>query len=288
MSDTETGNVADLLKTMKSQSALLQRLAGYAASREWRDLLNAIPVKQRLEHYGRKVYSQNDEDGILQEVFRRIGISRESGVFVECGVGNGLENNTHYLLRQGYTGVWLEQLERSVEKIRRLFGEYLASGQLSVHHLFVTTENIDDHLRTLAAGRRVSVLSIDVDGNDYWLWKAIRAIEPAVVIIEYNATCPPPLAVVQRYRPDHVWKGTDYFGASLSAIAKLGAEKGYQLVSCNITGLNAFLVRKELATYERFPYEATPENLYHPCRNELTYDCFGRGYKPDVGSYVFV
>lgn len=277
-----------LRKAVEKQSARIERLAATAARQEWRELLRAIPDPYRLEHWGRKVYSQNDEDGILAEVLRRLRIGPSAGVFVEIGASSGLENNTQLLLRQGFSGVWIEAAGASVEKMRKLFAEYLASGQLMVQPLFVTAENVDAAVAGPLAGRPVAVLSVDVDGNDYWLWKAVTSIEPSVVIIEYNGKFPPPLAIVQRYRADHAWKGTDYFGASLSAMAKLGDAKGYCLVGCNITGSNAFFVRTDLVG-DHFPYAQTAEHLYQPCRYYLTYDCFASaGYKPDVGPFESV
>jgi hypothetical protein len=284
-----------LRKAIEKQTTRIERLAGSAARQEWRELLRAIPDARRLEHWGRKVYSQNDEDGILAEIFRRLGVGAASGIFVEIGASNGLENNTHLLLRQGFSGVWVDGAGANVQKMRTRFADYLADCRLSAQHLRVTAENIDATLTATVAGRPVAVLSIDVDGNDYWLWKAVRSIEPPVVVIEYNGKFPPPLAIVQRYRADHVWTGTDYFGASLAAMEKLARAKGtagggtaYSLVGCNVTGSNAFFVRDDLVQ-DHFPYAQTAEHLYHPCRYHLMYDCFASaGHKPDVGPFEYV
>jgi hypothetical protein len=274
--------------TLQKTVGQLQRLALYAARREWRDLLTAIPDPRRLEHFGRKVYSQNDEDGILEEIFRRLGLGPADGIFIECGSGNGVENNTHYLLRKGYSGAWIEGSEHWVEKTRHTFRAYVDEGRLEIRQLFITTDVIDATLGAIANGRNVSLLSIDVDGNDYWIWDAVQSISPAVVMSEYNARCPPPLAQVQKYRPDHKWDGKDYFGATLGALDKLAARKGYRLVGCNITGMNAFFVRNDLIQ-DRFPYELTATHLYQPPRYELTYDCFSKvGHKPQAGVYVNV
>jgi hypothetical protein len=277
-----------LEKTMAKQRQLLERLAAYAARQEWRDLLAGITNPLRLEHWGRKVYSQNDEDGIIEEIFRRIGIEPARGIFIEFGAGHGLENNTHYLLRKGYSGVWLEASADLVERALRSFRAYVARDRLQIERVNVTAEIIDDHLSRLARGRDIALLAIDMDGNDYWVWKAIRSLRAAVVVIEYNARCPPPVAQVQEYRADHAWNGTDYFGASLSALETLGAEKGYRLVGCNITGTNAFFVRQDLIGGQ-FPYELTAEHVYQPPRYDLTYDCFARvGHKASPGVYLDV
>lgn len=270
------------------QMIRLERVAASMTRQEWRELLRGIPHPQRLEHSGQKVYSQNEEDGIIAEIFRRLAIDPASGMFIEFGVENGIESNTHFLLRKGFRGVWLDGSDGRVEGIQARFHHYVKTRQLTVRHLFVTAENIDAELAGLEGKGKVALLSIDVDGNDYWIWKAITSIQPAVVVIEYNGKYPPPLAVAQRYRADRVWKGTDDFGASLSAMAKLGQSKGYSLVGCNTTGMNAFFVRNDLVQ-QHFPYELTAENLYHPCRYELTYGCFASaGHRPDVGRFEFV
>jgi len=277
-----------LRKAIERQSARIERLAAAAARQEWRELLRAIPDGRRLEHWGRKVYSQNDEDGILAEMLRRLGLGPSSGIVVEIGAGNGLENNSHLLLLQGYAGVWMEADDANVDRMRKRFADHLSSGQLHVLQLFATAENVEAALAPPVGGRPVVLLSIDVDGNDYWLWKAVTSIRPPIVMIEYNGKFPPPTSIVQRYRPDHVWKGTDYFGASLSAMEKLAHAKGYRLVGCNITGTNAFFVRTDLLG-DHFPYEQTAEHLYQPCRYHLTYDCFATaGHKPDVGPFETV
>ena len=132
------------------------------------------------------------------------------------------------------------------------------------------------------------VLSIDVDGNDYWLWEREQSIQPAVEIVEYNATFPPPMSVVQEHAAEFRKAKTDYWGASLSALWKLAQRKGYTLVSCTITGVNAFFVRDDLATPSRFSGDQTPESLYHPLRRLLIADAFVPPFAPDVGRYVQV
>ena len=87
----------------------------------------------------------------------------------------------------------------------------------------------------------IDLLSIDIDYNDYWIWKAVTAVSPRVVVIEYNATLRPPMSLVVPYDPACMWDGTNYFGASLEALVRLGRDKGYRVVACNYTGVNAFL-----------------------------------------------
>jgi len=104
-----------------------------------------------------------------------------------------------------------------------------------------------------------------VDGNDYWIWEAIRSINPRVVVIEYNATWFPPLSFTVRYNENFRWDGTNYHGASLRALELLGRRKGYCLVGCNFSGVNAFFVREDLCK-RRFRAPYTAENHFEPPR----------------------
>lgn len=262
--------------------------AGYLGRMEYRRLLEDIPDPRRLEHFGRKVYSQSDEDGILEEIFRRLGFNRRSGLFVEFGASDGVEfSNTLYLLLRGFSGLWIDSADSNIRSIRERFRLPLESGQLKLAQSFITAENIDELLlKYLGSDTPIAVLSIDIDGNDLWVWREITSVAPAVVVIEYNGKFPPPLSLVQEYHPDFVWSGTDYSGASLEALARLGRQKGYQLVGCNITGLNAFFVRDDLVG-EHFSYDRTPATLYHPSRQYLHFGCFmSSGLIADFGKYV--
>jgi hypothetical protein len=227
-----------------------------------RALLRTPPYEdpKRLEAYGFRSFSQNDEDGILQEIFRRIGLT--TGSFVEFGVQDGLQNNTRLLLYRGWKGLWIEADARACRKMRRVFGSELASGQLQLVHSFVTRENIGGLIE--ASGLLpIDLLSIDIDGNDYWVWKALT-IQPRVVVIEYNAKFRPPTSWVMEYNAAHRWDYSDYQGASLQSLYDLGRTKGYRLVGCGLAGVNAFFVREDLA-HQHFP-EQVVADLYNPPR----------------------
>ncbi|MCR5251564.1 MAG: hypothetical protein K6E50_13260 [Lachnospiraceae bacterium] len=226
-----------------------------------------------LENFGYKVYSQNDEDGIIQEIFRRIGT--ETKEFIEIGVQNGLECNTHFLLHHGWHGLWLEGNAASCRQIGNKFRPVIKDGRLKAVRAFVTRENVEEliakHRNVREKGRTPDLLSIDIDGNDWHVWKAIASIKPRLVCIEYNGKFPPDLDWKQAYNAKHVWDKTDWQGASLKAMELLGREKGYVLVGTNLSGANAFFVREDLHSGVLFAGGDTAEELYNPYRPGLKF-----------------
>jgi hypothetical protein len=212
-----------------------------------------------LERYGYKIYSQNDEDGIIEEIFNRIGTTDRR--FIEFGVQNGLESNCHYLLFKGWTGLWIDGDRKFVQELQKLFDRPIKDKRLRIINAFITTENINRLIGKEIRGE-LDLLSIDIDGNDYWIWEAVDCINPRVVVIEYNAKFPPPAEWIMPYNLVHIWNGSDLHGASLKSLEKLGSTRGYQLVGTTMNGVNAFFVRKDL-TKDLFPKPASAENLYH-------------------------
>ncbi len=216
-----------------------------------------------LEPYGFKVYSQNDEDGIISEIFNRIGVTDKR--FIEFGVQNGLESNCHYLLLKGWNGLWIEGSKKYCLDLKKRFKPALEDGHLQLVNKFITVENINEIFSENGYEGKIDLLSIDIDGNDYHVWEAVSVIQPRVVIIEYNAKFPPECDWVMPYNAGHIWDSSDRQGASLRALERLGRKKGYQLVGTNMTGSNAFFVQKELAG-DKFPIPADSANLYNPPR----------------------
>lgn len=229
--------------------------------------------ERRLLRFGYRVYSQADEDGIIREIFRRIGEGNRT--FLEIGAGNGLENNSLFLLSQGWRGAWIEGSSRKVRAAKRNVSTVVSGGRLCVEQHFVTAANVDETVARLAPDRDVDLLSIDLDGNDYYILDAIRSISPRVIVAEYNPKFPADVVWVMKYNETHRWDSTDYFGASLKALELLLASRGYSLVGCNIIGSNAFFVRSELTTAPPFCSPFTAENHYEPARYYLlaAYHC---------------
>ena len=266
------------LRKMTEQSAILTKEL-FVSQVLLADERYADP--KRLERCGFKVYSQNDEDGIIQEIFRRIGITNRR--FVEFGVANGLENNTLSLLVSGWRGLWIDAAPENVINIKTRFADVLVEGRLAVQDAFITAENINELIGIWGSGE-IDLLSIDIDGNDFYVWQALNVVKPRVVVIEYNAKFHPPLAIVQEYNAGHVWKGTDYFGASLEALVRLGTRLGYSLVCTNFSGVNAFFVRNDILG-NRFQTPFTAENHFNPPRYFL-WPLYVPGHTPDWGRYI--
>jgi len=233
---------------------------------------------RRLLASGYKVFSQNQEDGMIAEVFRRIGTT--SRRFIEFGIEDGLECNSTFLLMQGWTGTWIEGSKQSADKARMAFDSY----PVQVLNQYITAANADESITGLAGSGELDLLSIDTDTIDYWIWQAIKTVKPRLVVIEYNATWPPFIRKTVANDPHMRWDGTNYSGASLGALAALGREKGYCLVGCSLAGVNAFFVREDLVG-DRFCGPFTAENHYEPPR----YDLAGPfGHRPGMGRWVDV
>ena len=283
---------------MSDQNALhqLNQIAGYGATLSGHtlqmDLMrfrdseldkprHADP--KRLLRYGFKVYSQCDEDGIIQEIFGRIGTG--SRTFVEFGVETGIECNTAKLLIEGWRGLWLDGSQAHVAQIRTNFATFLNDGRLRVLQSFITAENINSLIQQGGFTGDIDLLSIDIDNNDYWVWKAIETVKPRVVVIEYNATLRPPLSLVVPYNPAAMWNGSNYFGASLEALVRLGRDKGYRLVGCSINGANAFFVQ-DAAAGDLFLDPPTAEEHYEPTR--YLFGLMAAGHRAQPGPFVSI
>jgi hypothetical protein len=200
-------------------------------------------INNPLLSAGAKYYSQNDEDGILLQILRRLSV--DQGVFVEFGVGDGLENNTLCLLMLGWRGAWLggEPLKLTVRDSR---------SRLNFTRAWVTKENCAELMANALCRLGVSaahLISIDLDGNDLHIARELLAsgARPDVFVVEYNGKFPPPIRFCIPYDPSFTWDGSDYFGASLQSFVDLFREYGYLLVCCNVTGVSAFFVAPSAA-----------------------------------------
>jgi hypothetical protein len=210
-----------------------------------------------------RVFSQWGEDGLVQHLAAVVPVARR--VFVEFGVEDYQEANTRFLLvNNGWSGLVMDASEGHVQVIRRdpVFWQY----NLKALQAFVTRENVDRLLTEQGLSGDIGLLSIDIDGNDYWVWEALTTVSPAIVIVEYNARFGAERAVTIPYDAGFerakAHPSMIYYGASLRALWLLGRRKGYALVGCNSAGNNAFFVRRDLLPAALA--ERTPEAAFKP------------------------
>ncbi len=216
-------------------------------------------TRNPLTAHPRRYWSQSDEDGILEKILRRTG-PRDSGTFIEYGVGNGSECNALMLLAQGWKGAWISGQD--------LMFTPRPDGRLSFQHTWVTRANVLELTRKARSDlghSTVDVVSCDLDGNDFHLTETLldSGLRPKVWIAEYNARFPVGVVWAIEYSDTHTWSGDDYFGASISAFAELFENRGYFPAACSATGANVFFVSNEFRDrFQDIPQDL--EAIYQP------------------------
>jgi len=212
-------------------------------------LENLIKTKKIvcIEEAEFKVFSQFGEDGIIAYLIDKLEIKNK--VFIEFGVEDYSESNTRFLMiNKNWTGVIIDGNKKNIEYIKKTY--YFWKYKLTAINKFITANNINDLLVSNLPNKNkhVGLLSIDIDGNDFWVLKAISDITADVLILEYNSlfgfkhTITVPYQD-NFYRYDHSDTGS-YFGASLLALIDLADQKGYKFVGTGSSGVNAFFVNK--------------------------------------------
>jgi hypothetical protein len=207
-----------------------------------------------------KVYSQWGEDGIIDHLVSRISITARS--FVEFGVEDYTEANTLFLLKHRYwRGLVIDGSGENIAAVKRS-AEYWRHD-LRAEASFITRDNINDIITRNGLHGELGLLSVDIDGNDYWVWEAIHCVSPCIVVAEYSSLFGPHAKLSTPYHPDFVRTQADptnmYYGASIAALNHLAERKGYSLVAGNSAGNNVFFVRDDLlGTLKR----VSPEEAY--------------------------
>ena len=198
-----------------------------------------------FNEYEFKVFSQFGEDGLIQFLIKNLNIS--SKTFIEFGVENYEEANTRFLLENNnWSGLIIDSSKENIEHIKNQ--NYFWKYNLKAIKEFITKENINNMIKKNMSEVDIGILSIDIDGNDYWIWNEIEVIKPDIVIIEYNARLGSKLSLTIPYKSNfNRMKNskTNNYGASLNALNKLAEKKGYNLVGTNSNGNNAFFVHKD-------------------------------------------
>ena len=205
-----------------------------------------LPILDDLAEAEFKVFSQSGDDGIIQYLIHKVDIPNKT--FIEFGVENYVESNTRFLLKNdNWSGLLIDGGQKSIDYIKA--DDIYYQHKLEVIHSFITAENINELITRGGLSGEIGLLSVDIDGNDYWIWKAIQVVQPVIVVVEYNSVMGKERAVTVPYKADFVREKEHYshlyFGASLKALCTLAEEKGYYFVGSNSYGNNAYFVKKE-------------------------------------------
>lgn len=190
-----------------------------------------------------RVFSQFGDDGIIQYLLQHVDAPES---FIEFGVETYRESNTRFLLvKDNWRGLVIDGSEANVSSITTMAEHW--RHDLTAVASFITRDNINDLFAAAGFTGEVGLLSIDIDGNDYWVWEAIEVVSPVVVVAEYNSVFGPEAKVTVPYAADFTRRAAHhshlFFGASLGALCDLAERKGYAFVGSNSNGNNAYFVR---------------------------------------------
>lgn len=186
--------------------------------------------------------SQNDEDGLVLALFKRIGMTNCRFVELGCGMNGG--NSGFLASEMGWHGLMVDARDDAIRKIVIRF----TGHNVTARHLALTRDNVNPLIEECGLTGEIDLLSIDIDGMDYWIWQAITACNPRMVAIEYNWLFGPEMAVTVPYTATFDLGAIglrSYHGASLAALVHLGRTKGYRLVATE--RVNAFFLRQDVA-----------------------------------------
>jgi len=217
---------------------------------------------------GFRKYSEFEEDGMLLYIFSLITPINHK--CVEICAGNGRQCNTaNLIINHGWWGFLFDGNEKNVKAGITFFSR---NKDTFIHpprftRAWITAENVNDLIKKSGVTGPIDMLSIDIDGMDYWVWKAISVIEPRVVVCETHNPIPPDKALTVPYDPEFVFESENYRGASLAAMCKLGRDKGYRLIGTHRFGFNAFFIKNGVG--EEFFPEVEPASCVNDPYSEL-------------------
>lgn len=202
----------------------------------------------RLQDAEFKVFSQFGEDGILQYLIREAGITRRETTFVEFGVQSYSESNTRFLLMNDHwRGLIIDGSKQYMDSIRNQ--DIYWRHDLTAVDAWINRENINQLIGDAGFSGDIGILSVDIDGNDYWVWERIEVVNPVIIVVEWNSVFGSDHAISIPYDPAFQREKAHYsnlfWGASIAAFEHLAARKGYALLGSNTVGNNLFFVRND-------------------------------------------
>jgi hypothetical protein len=196
-----------------------------------------------------RFYSQNGEDGIILMLLAAVGTDTKRAV--EICAGDGIENNSaNLIVNHGWNALLVDGGPDILEAGRTFYADNTEtwSAPPTLRQAWITRDTVNDIVREAGFDGDIDLLTVDVDGVDYWIWQALDCVNPRIVVTEFHPWWPGDEAKSVPYSDDFVWqKGSPYVGASLAAMTQLARTKGYRLVGVNRYGFNAFFVRNDLA-----------------------------------------
>jgi hypothetical protein len=238
----QLGKIYSQQQQLSTTLQKLQEAVGRIESRQL-DILNHKSIAENEF----RAFSQWGEDGIIQYLIKNMEIPKN--IFVEFGTQNYTESNTRFLLiNNNWSGLVIDGSSDNIAYIKSdpIYWQY----NLKAVDSFVTKDNINQILLENGIHGDIGLLSVDIDGNDYWVWQSIDSINPAIVISEYNFRFGATRAVTVPYDAKFfrtkAHYSNIYYGASLKALCILATKKGYTFIGCNSAGNNAFFVRNDL------------------------------------------
>jgi hypothetical protein len=272
--NTTVAHVSDVARALADAqtaaitSASVDKGTQMLLSLNYKELLARGAVLPSFDDVEFKAYSQTGEDGLLLYVFALIGTTNK--VCVEICAGDGIECNcANLLINHGWTGLLFDGSRENVERGRIFYStlRHVMVWPPKFVDTWISAESINGLIAGNGVSGEIDLLSIDIDGVDYWLWKAIDVVRPRVVIVEYENSWGPDRAMSRPNRTDYVGVGKEgklpLAGASLAAFVKLARGKGYRLVGCNRLCFNAIFVRDDLGV-DALP-EVSPTRCFtHP------------------------
>lgn len=266
-------------KLFSSYSVLLKKIE-FIQEALGRIELRQLELQQKEENlrkYEFKVYSQSGEDGIIQYLVNSVAINNK--VFVEFGVENYTESNTRFLaLNNSWQGLVIDGDQKNIDYIQK--DPIYWRRNIKAVQSFITKDNINNILSDNGFKGNIGLLSVDIDGNDYWVWDSISVVDADIVVCEYNSHFGSKRKVTVPYDPNFIRGNAHYskiyYGASIAAFTDLAQQKGYALVGINGAGNNLFFVKRtklgkirEVKIEEVFAYTSFRE--LHNEQGQLTY-----------------